>query len=31
METFDLEVYALHSEGVFFKLDFKNYTPVLIV
>ena len=30
METFDLEVYSLHSESVFFQLHFKNYiyTPV---
>ena len=31
MENFDLEVYALHSEGVFNPLYFKNYTPVLTV
>ena len=29
METFDLELYALNSEGVFFPLYFKNYIPVL--
>ena len=31
IETFDLEVYELHSEGVLFQLHFKNYIPVLIV
>ena len=31
METFDLKVYALHSEGVFYPLHFKNCTPVLTV
>ena len=26
METFDIEVYASQSEGVFYPLHFKNYT-----
>ena len=25
MKTFDLEVYSLHLEGVFFQLNFKNH------
>ena len=27
-EIFDLEVYELHSEGEFFQVNFKNYTPI---
>ena len=27
METFDLKVYALHSEGVFYTLHFKKLHP----
>ena len=31
VEIFDIEVYALHSEGIFFKLYFINYIFVFFL